>query len=288
MSSPMNDEEVSGMQTFVPHLPASATGARATGRPLAGRRILVVGGGQQTYGQEDPPTGIGRAISVLAAREGAGVAVADLDVAAAHATVAIVCAEGGTAAALAADASDEAAMASLADAAARELGGLDGLVMNLGVPGGHGLAGTSAAEWDRVMATNVRSHFLGCKHVLPLLPPGGAIVLISSTAALLPSTMEIPAYAASKAALDGLCRYAAREAGARRVRVNVVMAGLIDTSLGRLATLVKPDRATTPIPLGRQGTGWEVAEAVIYLLSDRASYITGQTLVVDGGLSGAA
>ena len=64
------------------------------------------------------------------------------------------------------------------------------------------------------------------------------------------------------------------------------MPGLIDTSLGRLATLIKPDRADTPIPLGRQGTAWEVANAVVFLLSDNAAYIAGQTLVVDGGLSG--
>lgn len=77
-----------------------------------------------------------------------------------------------------------------------------------------------------------------------------------------------------------------RDGQPRRIRVNIVMPGLIDTPLGRLATLVKPDRADTPIPLGRQGTAWEVANSVIFLLSDQAAYITGQTLVIDGGLSG--
>jgi NAD(P)-dependent dehydrogenase (short-subunit alcohol dehydrogenase family) len=164
-------------------------------------------------------------------------------------------------------------------------GRLDGLVMFVGIGSGDHLAGTPASEWDRVMAVNVRSHFLGCKHALPIMPAGGSIVLISSTAARLPATSNAPAYIASKAALHGLCAATGREAAPRGIRVNIVMPGLIDTSLGRLATLIKPDRAGTPIPLSRQGTAWEVANSVIFLLSDKAAYITGQTLVVDGGLS---
>lgn len=269
------------------YLPAEATGAAPGRGTLGGRRLLIVGGGQQTYGQPEPPVGIGRAISVLAAREGAALAVADIDLDAAEDTTQQINQAGGTALALHVDGADETNVETMVSAAVEGLGGLDGVVMNLGVAGGHTLAGTTAADWDRVMAVNVRSHFLGCKHTMPRLQPGAAIVLISSIAARLPSSTDLPAYSASKAALTGLCGYVAREAAARRVRTNIVMAGLIDTSLGRLATLVKPDRADTPIPLGRHGTAWDVAHAATFLLSDAASCITGQTLVVDGGLTGA-
>jgi NAD(P)-dependent dehydrogenase (short-subunit alcohol dehydrogenase family) len=96
--------------------------------------------------------------------------------------------------------------------------------------------------------------------------------------------MPLPAYSASKAALEALSRHAAIEA-APDVRVNLLVPGLIDTSLGRLATRLYPQRARVPIPLDRQGTAWEVASAALFLLSDEASYITGSSLVVDGGLS---
>jgi NAD(P)-dependent dehydrogenase (short-subunit alcohol dehydrogenase family) len=268
-------------------LPDASNGTTpAGGLPLDGRTILVIGGGQQAYGMPDPPIGIGRAICVLAAREGARVAAADVDPAAARQTAELITREGGRAEAFTVDGSNDAGVAGLIAGVLTRFGGLDGLVMSVGIASGDHLAGTPAAEWDRVMAVNVRSHFLGCKHALPVMTAGGSIVLISSTAARLPATSNAPAYIASKAALDGLRAAAGREAAPRGIRVNIVMPGLIDTSLGRLATLVKPDRADTPIPLSRQGTAWEVANAVTFLLSDSAAYITGQTLAIDGGLSG--
>ena len=141
---------------------------------LAGRRILVVGGGQQDYGIEDPPVGNGRAMSVLFAREGAAVAVADVDQASAEATAELVRAEGAQAVAIAADAADEADVARMLDEARSGLGGLDGIVLNVGVAGGLGLQGTTVEDWDRVMAVNARAHFLGLKHGLPALADGGA------------------------------------------------------------------------------------------------------------------
>ena len=113
---------------------------------------------------------------------------------------------------------------------------------------------------------------------------GGAIVFISSVAGLKPGS-RLPAYDASKAGLIGLCRHVALEGARRNIRANVVAPGLIDTPLGRWASRGRPSRDRTPVPLGRQGTAWEVAASTVFLISDEASYITGQVLAVDGGLS---
>ncbi len=252
---------------------------------LTGRRILVVGGGQQTYGIPDAPIGNGRAISILCGREGAMVAVADLNADAAAETAQMVETQGANALPMTVDATREADVQQMIRTVVEQFCGLDGLIVNVGMGRGRQLAWTSVADWDWVFALNTRAHFLCSKHALPVMAPGGAIVFISSTAAFLPSTTEIPAYAASKAALAGLNLYVAKEAAPKGIRVNLVTPGLIDTSLGRLATRFRPDRAQTPIPLDRQGTAWEVAYAAVFLLSGEASYITGQSIVVDGGLS---
>jgi NAD(P)-dependent dehydrogenase (short-subunit alcohol dehydrogenase family) len=263
---------------------ASAEGrGEAPGRGrLEDRRILVVGGGQEEHGLEDPPIGNGRAMSILFGREGANVAVADLNEASAEATAERVRAEGATAEVIAADAADEAASVAMFESAANTLGGLDGVVMNVGIGAGFAIRGTSGEEWDRVMAVNLRSHFLGCKNALATMEEGGAIVLMGSIAAT--QVMPWPAYAASKAALESLCRQVAVE-GAPRIRTNLLHPGLIDTSLGRLASQVSPLRDQVRIPAGREGTGWEIAYGALFLLSGESSYMTGQTLIVDGGLT---
>ena len=251
---------------------------------LEGRRVLVVGAGTRPSDEPDPPLGNGRATAVLAAREGAAVVCADLDEAAAAETAKLVDAEGGGAHVLVGDVADEAACEAMVTGAAEALGGLDGLVLNVGIGQGMRLEGTSAADWDRTFAVNVRSHFLLSRTALPVMDEGSAIVSVSSVAGLKPGS-RIPAYDSSKAALAGLCRHVALEGARRGVRANVVAPGLIDTPLGRLATAGRPSRAKTPVPLGRQGTAWEIAAAIVFLLSSDASYITGQVIAVDGGLS---
>src|SRR5262245_57279211 len=134
------------------------------------------------------------------------------------------------------------------------------------------------------MNVNVRGAMLTARAALPVLADGAAMVFISSVAGIKPGS-RIPAYDASKAALGGLVRHVALEGERRAVRANIVAPGLMDTALGRVASQGRPSRATTPVPLGRQGTAWETAYAALFLLSDEAAYITGQTLVVDGGLT---
>ena len=264
-------------------MPAESRGEAPGRGRLNGRRVLVVGGGQDTRGLDDPPVGNGRAMCVLFAREGARVAVADRDLAAAEASVAQA---GSAAFAIGANVVAAGDVSAMVATTREKLGGLDGLVYNVGIGVGEPwLAGATIENWDRVFAVNIRGAMLTLQAAMPVMAEGSSIVLVSSIASMKAGS-RLPAYDASKAALVGLMRHAGFEGERRGIRVNIVAPGLMDTSIGREATRGRPGRAKTPVPLGRQGTGWETAYAALFLLSDEAAYITGQVLAVDGGMTG--
>jgi NAD(P)-dependent dehydrogenase (short-subunit alcohol dehydrogenase family) len=269
--------------------PSAESRGEAPGRGrLKGRKILVVGGGQRTFDAATDPVGNGRAMSILFAREGARVAVADRNVESATDTVELVRQEGGNALAIEADTTHETDIARMIAEAHAGLGGLDGMVLNVGIGvGGLGLDSIRLAEWDKTLAVNLRGPMLCCRAALPKLADGASIVFISSIAAL-GAGSQLVAYDASKAALGGLMRHVALEGCRRGIRANVVCPGLVDTPLGRAASAARPSRTSTPIPFGRQATAWEIAYAVLFFVSDESVYVTGQTLAVDSGLSGIA
>lgn len=280
-------EEVTGIIP-PPELSLEARGLAPGRGRLTGKHILVVGGGQSINDFDpNPPVGNGRAICVLLAREGATVVVADMSRQSAQGTADMIEKDGvGKAHIVVGDVSTPEGCSAIVKESLQALDGkLDGLVIGVGIVGaGSSMNKDSAEHWDRVFNINIRSHYLILKEAVPhmeKLPTGGAVVSISSVAAFLPASPE-PAYHASKAALNVLIKNMSYEF-APKVRLNTVVPGLIDTPMGRSSGLVIKGRNASAVPLARQGTGWDIAYAVVFLLSGESSFITGLDLVVDGG-----
>ncbi len=266
--------------------PSPESEGRAPGRGrLKGRNILIVGGGQRIFDAETDPIGNGRAMSILCAREGAHVAVADVDRASADSTVSRIAAEGGRAFTIEADVTSEPEVARMVEEAHRTMGGIDGMVLNVGTFGKTGLNGVSAEEWNRIYDVNVRGPMFCCRQALDKFESGGSIVFISSIAALKAGS-QMAAYDSSKAALGGLMRNIAHLGARRGIRANLVYPGLVDTPNGRAAGAGRPSRGKAGTAFGRQATAWEIAYAVLFFLSEESVYVTAQTLAVDAGLSG--
>lgn len=226
--------------------------------------------------------GNGRALALLLAREGARVAVVDKDEASANETVGLIRSAGGVADTLVADVSVPEEIEGMIAEAGRHLGGIDGLVYNVGIPGPVGFEQHDSEAWDATLTVNLRGAMLTARAALPTLEPRSSIVFVSSIGAVRGIGRMI-AYDASKAGLSALVRATAIARQDDAVRANIVMLGMIDTGIGRDGDRNMPGRDSIPVPLGRRGTAWEAAYASLFLLSHESTFITGQTLAVDGG-----
>ncbi|KAF2404288.1 NAD(P)-binding protein [Trichodelitschia bisporula] len=260
-------------------------GKAKSNKRLVGRKVLIVGAGQRQIVDADPPIGNGRAIATLFAREGAAVVCLDVIREAAEATVQQIRSEGGEAYPYIFDVRDASGIPKAVADAKATLGGLDGLVLVVGISRGLPLHKITRESWDDEFAVNVRSHMLFAQSSLQTLDPGASIVILSSMAGLRANSGN-PAYETSKAAQMALVRAVARAGEPQGVRANVIAPGYVDTPLGRDASRHRKGRAAR-VPFGRQATGWEVAYLALFLMSREASYISGQTINIDAGsLSG--
>jgi NAD(P)-dependent dehydrogenase (short-subunit alcohol dehydrogenase family) len=247
---------------------------------LLGKVALVTGGA----------AGIGRATALLLASQGAAVAVMDLDGSAAGDVAREIQRKGGRALAVAGDVSCSADCQHAVAQTVDELGGLDILFNNAGVIRRADVLGTSEEEWDRAMAVNVKSVFLMSKYAIPVMAGagGGAIVNTGSGWGLV-GGRNAASYCASKGAVVNLTRAMALDHGDQNVRVNCICPGDTDTGMLRdeARQLGQSEErfleGAADRPLGRMGRPEEVAQAVLYLVSDASSFVTGATLVVDGG-----
>jgi NAD(P)-dependent dehydrogenase (short-subunit alcohol dehydrogenase family) len=254
---------------------------------LEAKVALIAGGGADGPAKpgEALSIGNGRATAILSAREGARVMVADLSLKLAQETVDAIRGEGGRAEAVQADVSDEASCRSAVEATVRSFGTLHLLVNNVGIAVGGRLLETTTEQFDKMVDVNLRGHFLMMKYAVPEIAKagGGAIVNVSSLAAL--RSNQAVAYETTKAALIALSRSAATSHARDHIRVNTILPGLINSSMVRRLIGDREAQVAPRIPMRRQGTPWEIASAIVFLLSDDASYITGTELIVDGGLS---
>ena len=248
-----------------------------------GRVALVTGGGSQTDG-----IGNGRAAAVLLARRGAKVLVIDRLLKAAQDTVAMISREGGAALAFEADVSREADCKAAVAAAVATWGRVDVLVNNVGIGGPTGSAvDLDLAAWETGMAVNVTSMVLMARHAIPEMARQGrgAIVNLSSVAGLLGSLQTGLLYQTSKGAIVNMTRAMATQHAAQGIRANCVAPGMVYTPMvyarGMSPELRESRRKRSLLQV--EGSGWDVGEAVVFLASDAARWITGAVLPVDAG-----
>lgn len=251
-------------------------------RQMVGKRVVMTGGAAN----------IGRSTALTFARHGAQVVIGDIDSEGAEETVALIRQQGGDASFVHTDVTNEAAMESLIKEAVETMGGLDAAFFNAGLQRSGTVTEFEVEDWDALFRVNPRHCFLGTKYTVPHLREngGGAIVLTSSLAGV-KGGPGMTAYSASKGAIVGFGRALAAELAADGIRVNVLCPGWIDTPFNQPAIDFMGGRASQEavirdvVPLGRQGTPEEIASSVLYLASDASSYMTGQILLVDGGVA---
>jgi NAD(P)-dependent dehydrogenase (short-subunit alcohol dehydrogenase family) len=247
---------------------------------LTGKRALITGAA----------SGIGRAIAVLFAREGAAVSVVDIDHAAGHKVTETIANGGGQAICVRCDVTRAADCKRAVGETLNRFGGLDILVNNAGIIRRNTVLETTEEEWDRVMAVNVKSVFLLSKYAIPVMikAGGGVIINIASGWGLVGGQRAV-SYCASKGAVVNMTRAMALDHGAHNIRINCICPGDTDTPMLRdeARQLELPDERflveAAQRPLGRLGQPEDIAHAALYLASDAAAFVTGTALVVDGG-----
>ena len=261
-----------------------------TGR-LADKVALISGAGCV-----GPGWGNGRAMAVRFAEEGARIFAVDREAQRLEETVERVRAAGGTIETHLADVTDSGAVAAMAKACVARFGRIDVLVNNVGGSAAGGPVELSEETWDAQVDVNLKSVFLACKHVIPVMERqgGGAIVNLASSAGLRWTGSAQVAYAATKAGVIQLSRVVAVQHAGKGIRVNTVVPGQLHTPLvearlagqragGNVAALLAQRQAR--IPLGFMGDGRDTANAALFLASDEARFITGTEIVVDGGMT---
>lgn len=260
---------------------------------LKGKVAMVVGAGSI-----GPGWGNGKATAVTFARQGAQVFCVDRNSAAAQETAGIIASEGGRATAFTADVSRGDEVAAMVKACLAQYGRIDVLDNNVGIAETGSVVDVDEDEWDRVFAVNLKSAYLAMKHVVPVMiaQGGGSIINISSIASIRHVGISYVSYGASKAAMNQMTRTSAVEFASHHVRVNAILPGLMKTpmvehSAGLAASYARGDVAEmwrkrdAQVPMGHMGDAFDVANAALFLASDESRYVTGVTLVVDGGLT---
>jgi NAD(P)-dependent dehydrogenase (short-subunit alcohol dehydrogenase family) len=249
---------------------------------LSGQTAVVTGGAM----------GLGEAIVHAFAREGASVAIADLDEGAGPAVAAAVQAAGGEALFARTDVRREDDVAAAVAAATDRWGRLDVMVNNAGIAiaGRDELLAMDCALWDDIMAVNLRSVFFGMKHAVPvMIDQGGGKIISTASIGALPGLAGGLAYDATKAAIVKMTMVVAARYAQHNIRANAIAPGMIVTPLstrhlGHLSPEERESNFASRQPLGRGGRAQDIADAAVFLASDESSFVTGQTLVVDGGL----